>query len=367
MKMRLTPLDIREQQFRRVMRGLDPDEVQQFLAAVAGEFETVVTSSNELRQRVVELEEKIGEYRSMEKALRDTLLTAEKVMGDAKESAQREAALILREAELAAERTRGRVTGEMQRLQDELAGLRRLKDAYVARVRWLLRSNLELLEGNAHEFSELDRSLSGGPALEAAPQGRPLPAAPSAPFPSALPPPGESPQRGVAPPPVWTQAPPPLEVWRPAGAGEPRAVPNDPRITPAETRPPGAERFGPDALGRPQASPELDIQGGRGSAAGRPPLLEPEEWRLVQPARTPAGVGGLDDVLRPVEPDGTYGAPSAVELPHALSAEEITQAARRAERLAAEARAALERHGLVPPAGNWPEDRGRGESPPGRP
>jgi len=37
--MRLTPLDIREQQFRRVMRGMDPEEVGAFLGSVAAEFE----------------------------------------------------------------------------------------------------------------------------------------------------------------------------------------------------------------------------------------------------------------------------------------------------------------------------------------
>jgi cell division initiation protein len=349
MHMRLTPLDIREQQFRRVMRGLDPDEVQQFLATVASEFETLVASSNELRQRVVDLEEKVGEYRSMEKALRDTLLTAEKVMGDAKESAQREAALILREAELAAERTRGRVTGEMQRLQDELAGLRRLKDAYVARVRWLLRSNLELLEGGAHEFAEIDSTLGQWPAAEIALHHPPAPATPAMPpGPAASPavpnrPYPEPPARAAAPPPVWTQAPAPVEVWRypvPGGA------------TP----------------GSPLPASGSEIPGTRGTPEGRPPLLEPEEWRLVAPPRTPPDGRELDDVLRPVGPDGTYGAPPLVEPPRSLSPDEIAQAARRAERLAAEARAALERHGLVPPAaGNWPEERSRGDSPPVRP
>src|SRR5262245_16081825 len=129
--MRLTPLDIREQQFRRVMRGLDPEEVEAFLTSVASEFELLVTSNNELRQRVVELEEKIHEYRSMEKALRDTLLTAEKVMGDAKESAQREATLIIREAEVAAQRTKGRMQQELVQLQHEINELRRAKDAYL--------------------------------------------------------------------------------------------------------------------------------------------------------------------------------------------------------------------------------------------
>jgi nucleotide-binding universal stress UspA family protein len=106
----------------------------------------------------------------------------------------------------------------------------------------------------------------------------------------------------------------------------------------------------------------------RRAAENRPPLLEPEEWRLVQPPATPPEPGELDDVLRPVEPDGTYGAPPLTEPPRVLTAEEIAQAARRAERLAAEARAALERHGLAPPQGGaWPEERGRGDAAPGRP
>ena len=50
--MRLTPLDIREQQFRRVMRGMEPEEVTAFLASVASEFEVLLTENKELKQRL---------------------------------------------------------------------------------------------------------------------------------------------------------------------------------------------------------------------------------------------------------------------------------------------------------------------------
>src|SRR6185436_13641319 len=142
--MRLTPLDIREQQFRRVMRGLDPEEVEAFLSNVANEFEALVAGNNELRQRVLELEEKNVEYKTMEKALRDALLAAERVMGEAKESAQREAGLIVREAEMSAERAKGRLQQDLVQIQRDISELRRLKDAYLTRVRWLLRSHLEM-------------------------------------------------------------------------------------------------------------------------------------------------------------------------------------------------------------------------------
>jgi cell division initiation protein len=284
--MRLTPLDIRQQQFRRVMRGLDADEVEQFLATVANEFEALVAANNDMRQRVAELDEKIVEYRNMEKALRDALLAAEKVMGEAKEGAQREAALIVREAEMSADRSKTRLVHDLQRLQDEIAALRRLKDGYLSRVRWLLRSQLEQVEGHTQEFVELDASLGLGPA--------PRPAAPETGYGAAV-------DRVFADP-GGPRSTPPESEWRPATP--PQAEWNPDRPTPPATAWPGPEPAAP--------------------------------------------AGGLEDVLRPVGADGTYDRAGTTSRP--LTAEEIAQAARRAERLAAEARAALERHGAgLPP------------------
>jgi cell division initiation protein len=166
--MRLTPLDIREQQFRRVMRGMDPEEVGAFLGSVASEFESLLAENKEMRQRLLDFEEKLNEYRNMEKALRDTLLTAERVMTESKESAQREAALLIREAELTAQRATARISQEVARLRRELAELRRMKDAYLGRLRWLMRGHLEMIEGHAQEFAEADAGLGLQPDVEAA-------------------------------------------------------------------------------------------------------------------------------------------------------------------------------------------------------
>lgn len=167
--MRLTPLDIREQQFRRVMRGMDPEEVTAFLASVASEFEVLLTENKEVKQRLGDLEEKIDEYRNMEKALRDTLLTAERVMTESKESAQREARLILREAELAAQRATARIAQDVARVRRELVEMRRMKDGYMSRLRWLMRSHLEMLEGQAQEFVESDAAIGGPDPAEEPP------------------------------------------------------------------------------------------------------------------------------------------------------------------------------------------------------
>jgi len=340
--MRLTPLDIREQQFRRVMRGLDAEEVETFLASVATEFELVVSSSNELRQRVLELEEKIQEYRSMEKALRDTLLTAEKVMGDAKESAQREATLIIREAEMAAQRTKGRLQQELGQLQHEVSEMRRIKDAYLTRVRWLLRAHLEMVDGHAQEFGELDQGLGIAP-MSPGPAALALPAGPTGPAPM--------PPMPLVPPVM------PAAQAMPAPAGRSDWLPPDPRqrVQPAPT-------------------------------AGPVPGLM--DWPAVPGSAPVQPTDDLADALRPVGPDGDYGAPATVYPPPQFpgyagpgmnpapgqgaprtAAEEIALAARRAERLAAEARAALDRHAgsaSTPAPATWNAERMR-EGPDPRP
>ena len=110
--MRVTPLDIRKQEFRKTMRGLDSDEVYAFLNTVAEEYEIVLSDNKRFREHVFELEERIKEYKGMEDNLRNTLLTAERVTAEAKENARREAGLLIREAEVEAEKElRGALTG----------------------------------------------------------------------------------------------------------------------------------------------------------------------------------------------------------------------------------------------------------------
>jgi DivIVA domain-containing protein len=48
MVLRLTPLDIKKQEFKRSMRGYDPEEVNAFLEMVAEEFEALHREKNRL-------------------------------------------------------------------------------------------------------------------------------------------------------------------------------------------------------------------------------------------------------------------------------------------------------------------------------
>jgi len=54
--LRITPLDIYQQEFKRVLRGLDPDEVEDFLERVADDYEQVLRENASLKKQIESLE-----------------------------------------------------------------------------------------------------------------------------------------------------------------------------------------------------------------------------------------------------------------------------------------------------------------------
>lgn len=173
--MRITPLDVRKQEFRKGMRGLDPDEVYAFLATVADEYEAALNDNKALRERLLELDDKVQEYRTIERTLRDTLVTAERVTVESKDNARREASLIVKEAQLQAERSLRDISSEAVRLRQEIQRLRSQRDAYVAKMRVVAESHVKFLDSAERDFRS-DEDLPQEPAPAAAPrQAEPAP------------------------------------------------------------------------------------------------------------------------------------------------------------------------------------------------
>ncbi len=156
--MRITPLDVRKQEFRKAMRGLDADEVYAFLSTVADEYEAVLNDNKALRERLLELDDKVQEYRSIERTLRDTLLTAERVTVEAKDNARREATLIVKEAQLEAQKSLRDITSEGARLRQELQRLRSQRDAYIAKMKVVAESHVKFIESAARDFHAEDHA-----------------------------------------------------------------------------------------------------------------------------------------------------------------------------------------------------------------
>src|SRR3989442_8737444 len=99
--MRISPLDIRQQQFTvRMFRGFDKHEVDAFLDDVADDYETVLKDNALMKEQLATLEERSRGLTEREKALQDTLVTTQRLGDEMKAAARREAELHMREAEL---------------------------------------------------------------------------------------------------------------------------------------------------------------------------------------------------------------------------------------------------------------------------
>ena len=122
--MKVTPLDLRQQRFQTVMRGYDRGEVNAFLAEAADDYENALRENERLRQELSKAEAVLGEHRGQEKNLRNTLLTAQKLADDIKETAQNEAARIVRDAESRAELLLQKGQSRVEEVQREIDGLR---------------------------------------------------------------------------------------------------------------------------------------------------------------------------------------------------------------------------------------------------
>jgi cell division initiation protein len=157
--MRITPLDVRKQEFRKAMRGLDAEEVYAFLSTVADEYEAVLNDNKALRERLLELDDKVQEYRSLEKTLRNTLLTAERVTVESKDNARREATIIVKEAQIEADKSLRDIRTEAMTLRQQVQQLRSQREAYLARMKVVAESHLDFIDSAHSDFEVDDASI----------------------------------------------------------------------------------------------------------------------------------------------------------------------------------------------------------------
>ena len=144
--MSLTALEISQRQFKRILRGLDPAEVQAFLGEVASGHESLAREIQQLKDVVVRQGDEVEGYRARERMVHETLVTAQKACDDIREAARREADAKLKEAELQAERIVQSAHARYQRVLDDVNELKRQRVQLAAQLRSVLRAHEKLLE-----------------------------------------------------------------------------------------------------------------------------------------------------------------------------------------------------------------------------
>jgi cell division initiation protein len=122
--MNVSPLDLRQQRFRKAFRGFDPVEVTALLVAVADDYEQALRETDRLRQELMRMEAVLAENREQEKNLQNTLTTAQKLSDDIKANAEHEAKRIVRDAEGRSDLLLEKTQARLEDIQREIDGLK---------------------------------------------------------------------------------------------------------------------------------------------------------------------------------------------------------------------------------------------------
>jgi cell division initiation protein len=152
-QMTVTPLDLRQSRFKTSMRGFEKTEVTALLEAVADDYENALRENDKLRQEIARLDASLAQHRELEASLKNTLISAQKVADDMRETAHAEAARIIREAEGRAELAQQKAQARLEDVQREIDGLkmkRRETETGVEALISTLHNTLEFIRDQEH-------------------------------------------------------------------------------------------------------------------------------------------------------------------------------------------------------------------------
>ena len=97
--MTITPNDINNKEFKKVLRGYDEDEVDEFLEEIVDDYEKNYRENINLKEKISSLEEKLKHYEDIELTLQNTLILAQSAAEQAKDSSKKDSELILKQAQ----------------------------------------------------------------------------------------------------------------------------------------------------------------------------------------------------------------------------------------------------------------------------
>jgi len=157
---RITPMDIRQQQFTvKMFRGFDVQEVDLFLEDLAEDYEALLKENQLLKEQLQAMEERARSLEDRERVLQETLLTTQRVTEEMKESARREAALLVREAELTGEKTVEAARTSEAAVQAQVAALRRMRRQLAEGLRTTIDMYRRLLDEELKEDERDDGTI----------------------------------------------------------------------------------------------------------------------------------------------------------------------------------------------------------------
>lgn len=141
-----TPIELENISFKKSAFGYDKDEVMDFVERIYEDYDKLYKENLILRDKNNLLSDAIKEYKSMEDALRDTVVTAHSIADEIKKNAHKEADNIVKEASLQKDEMLAKANAEIDVIKQQMANLRQEYNIYRSKIKSLIHSQIEILE-----------------------------------------------------------------------------------------------------------------------------------------------------------------------------------------------------------------------------
>ena len=154
--MLLSPLEIQQKQFPNRFRGLDAKEVESFLQKVSEQMSALLKSIDQLKRELENRDRQLSEHQEREQILRNTLVSAQKTVEQMKLNAEKEAKLLVSEAEVKAERILNNAHNRLAQIHEDIAELKRQRTQFELKVRATVETYQKMLDMQKEEEAEAE-------------------------------------------------------------------------------------------------------------------------------------------------------------------------------------------------------------------
>jgi cell division initiation protein len=153
--MKLTALEIKQQQFEKSLRGYDVAEVQAYLNLISNEWEHLTGRVRDLETQIDKMNDKLKHYERVEEALHETLQTAKDSAEQKLTGARKEAKNIVEKAEIEADSIVREANQQRQQIRQSILRLLDRREEIISGIR----SYLEIAQDSLQQFSKDEASL----------------------------------------------------------------------------------------------------------------------------------------------------------------------------------------------------------------
>jgi len=151
---RLTAMDITSKEFRKTLRGFDPDEVDEFLNQIADSYEEMYKENSTLKEKNVILKEKIEHYAHIEETIQNTLVLAQNAADQASSLLKKEAELMIKNANDSAQKIIDKANDDVVKINNDYDKVKQEFIKFRSKYRTFINAQMDMFNSLENEFDK---------------------------------------------------------------------------------------------------------------------------------------------------------------------------------------------------------------------